>query len=121
MQRAMDRLDAFLKRHRRAVLVLWVVLLVASLPLAARQTEHLTSGGFDIPGSGSKLVDSEMSRFPGAQSEHLAVVLRRTLGATDAGVRAAIDRIENAAAKRAHVELTPAAKAAALRQARRPV
>lgn len=117
----MDKLDGFLKRRRRVVLALWAVLLVASLPLAARQTEHLTSGGFDIPGSGSKLVDSEMSRFPGAQSEQLAVVLRRTPGATDAGVRAAIDRIAAAAAKRDHVELSPAVKAAALQQVGKPV
>jgi RND superfamily putative drug exporter len=121
MQRAMDKLDGFLKRRRRVVLALWAVLLVVSLPLAARQTEHLTSGGFDIPGSGSELVDSEMSRFPGAQSERLAVVLRRTSGATDAGVRAAIERIAAAAAKRDHVELSPAVKAASLRQVGKPV
>jgi uncharacterized membrane protein YdfJ with MMPL/SSD domain len=116
MQRAMDSLDGLLKRHRRAVLGFWVLLIAGAMPFAAHQTDRLTSGGFDIPGSGSKLVDSELSRFPGAQSERLAVVLSRERGATDAGVRAALGRVEAAVAGRPHVALSPAAKAAALRR-----
>ena len=76
MQRAMDTLDAFLKRHRRAVLAAWAVAIVVALPFAARQTDHLSSGGFGVPGSGSKKVDDELGRFPGVSHDDLAVVLR---------------------------------------------
>jgi len=61
----MDTLDGFLKRHRRGVLAFWIVLIVAAVPFASRQTEHLSSGGFGVPGSGSKAVDDELAQFPG--------------------------------------------------------
>ena len=57
MQAAMDRLGQFTRRHRVIVVVAWLALLVAAMPFAARQTEHLTSGGFEVPGSGSAAVD----------------------------------------------------------------
>jgi uncharacterized membrane protein YdfJ with MMPL/SSD domain len=51
MQAGMDRLAGFLQRRRSVVLAVWVVALVAALPFAAKQTDHLTSGGFEVPGS----------------------------------------------------------------------
>jgi uncharacterized membrane protein YdfJ with MMPL/SSD domain len=53
MQTSMLRLDSFLRRHRRAVLVAWVAILLAAVPFAARQSEDLSSGGFGVPGSQS--------------------------------------------------------------------
>jgi RND superfamily putative drug exporter len=91
---------------------LWLALLVVSVPLAARQTEHLTGGGFEVPGSGSAAVAREMERFSGVSSDPLAVLLRR--GAGDAAaLRRAVDRVDRAAAKIAHVELEDAAAAEA--------
>ena len=75
MQRAMDRLSGFVRRRRRLVLVLWGLLLLASLPFASRQTENLTGGGFEVPGTGSVAVEEQIDRFEGASSESLAVVL----------------------------------------------
>src|SRR5918997_2502849 len=109
MQAAMDRLWGFLERHRRLVLVPWVVLLLAAAPFAAKQTENLTGGGFQSPGSGSQRVAAAIDRFDGAQRETLAVVLRRDGEGTPAAVRAAVDRVDAAAAREPHVELTDAA------------
>ena len=43
----------------------WIALLVAALPLAMRQSDHLRGGGFDVPGSPSKAVaDAHRPRLP---------------------------------------------------------
>src|SRR5215218_11278141 len=99
MQRAMDTLDGFLKRHRRAVLAVWLVAIVAAVPFAARQTDHLTSGGFGVPGSGAAAVDRGLAAFDGAQREQLAAVVARKPGVTDDDVREGIDRVRDAAAE----------------------
>ena len=75
MQRAMDRLSGFVRRRRKLVLAVWVLLLLASLPFASRQTENLTGGGFEVPGTGSVAVEEQIDRFEGASSEPLAIVL----------------------------------------------
>ena len=56
MRDAMIQLAGFLGRRRRWVVAVWVVIVVLALPFAAQQTEHLTGGGFDVPGSESKAV-----------------------------------------------------------------
>ena len=104
----MVRLHDFLSRHRRFVLLTWLVLLVAAAPFAVRQTENLTSGGFLVPGSGSEKVDQALADFENAQRETLAVVLAQREGATPAAVRAEIDRVDKIAADMDHAELAPA-------------
>src|SRR2546423_15100090 len=118
MQAAMDRLSALLERRRWPVLAVWIVLLVAAAPFAVRQTDHLTSGGFTVPGSQSAAADRGLAQFEHAQSEPLAVVLARKPGATAADVRAAVDRVDRAAPRPPRVALTPRARAAALAHAR---
>jgi RND superfamily putative drug exporter len=71
----MERLSGSIRRRRRLVLVVWGLLLLASLPFASRQTENLTGGGFEVPGTGSVAVEEQIDRFEGASSESLAVVL----------------------------------------------
>ena len=61
MQAAMDRLTAFLERRRWIVLGAWLLIVLAAAPFAVRQTEHLTSGGFTVPGSGSDAVEWHIS------------------------------------------------------------
>ena len=117
MQAAMDRLAAFLERRRLLVLVAWVALLLAAIPFAARQSEHLTSGGFAVPGSQSATVDRNLERFESAQSEYLALVLAKRPGAGEREVRAEIERVDRLVAGLPHVELTDRAAAAARRQA----
>ena len=109
----MVRLHDFLSRHRRFVLLTWLVVLLAAAPFASRQTEHLTSGGFLVPGSSSEKVDQALSDFENAQRDTLAVVLAQREGSTAAAVRAEIDRVARAAAKVDHAALTPAAARAA--------
>ena len=109
MHRAMERLDRFVSDHRTLVLVAWVTVLLASLPFAARQTEHLTSGGYNVPGSGSEKVDQALKDFEGAQEESLAVVLALK-GGDSAGVRSALERVQAAADDVAGVQLDPAAR-----------
>jgi uncharacterized membrane protein YdfJ with MMPL/SSD domain len=115
----MDRLGGFIERRRWLVLGAWLVLLLAAAPFAAKQTDHLTGGGFTVPGSGSERVDQALTRFPGAQRESLAAVLQKKPGATAADVRAQIDRIDAAAARLPNVELTDAAEARAKQRAGR--
>jgi uncharacterized membrane protein YdfJ with MMPL/SSD domain len=117
MQAAMDTLGAFLERRRWLVLGAWLLLLVAALPFAARQTEHLTAGGFVVPGSSSQSVERSIAHFEGAQRESLAVVLARRPGSTPVDLRAQIDRVDRVVAKRPHAELTAAAEAKARREA----
>jgi uncharacterized membrane protein YdfJ with MMPL/SSD domain len=102
-------LHDFLRRHRRFVLVAWLLVLVAAAPFASRQTEHLTSGGFLVPGSGSEKVDQVLTDFEGAQRETLAVVLAQREGATPEAIRAEVDRVDRIAADVDHAELTSAA------------
>src|SRR4051812_43762843 len=93
MQGAMDRLERLVTRRRRLVLGLWVVLLIAAAPLAARQTASLTGGGFEVPGSGSQRVSAALARFPGAQSETLAIVFDNRRRDPRA-LAAAVDRVQ---------------------------
>jgi uncharacterized membrane protein YdfJ with MMPL/SSD domain len=117
MQAAMDRLAGFLERRRWVVLGAWVLLLVAAVPFASRQTDHLTSGGFSAPGSGSNKVDRALDRFEDAKRGSLAVVLAQRPGASAADVGAAVERADRAAARVPHVELSRAAEERAKRQA----
>src|SRR5688572_18093061 len=113
----MDRLAGFLERRRWLILAGWLVVLLAALPFAAMQTEHLTSGGFEVPGSQSQVVSENIARFEGAQRDQLAVVLARRDGAGAAAVRAQVDRVGRIADELPNVELSPRAAAAAKRDA----
>jgi RND superfamily putative drug exporter len=115
----MVRLHDFLSRHRRFVLLTWLVVLVAAAPFASRQTEHLTSGGFLVPDSGSERVDDALADFEKAQRETLAVVLAQREGATPEAVRAEVDRVGRIAADIEHAELSPAAASEAKQRAGR--
>jgi RND superfamily putative drug exporter len=114
MQRLMDRLSSFLERRRRLVLVAWVGLLLVSLPFAVKQTEHLTSGGFSIPGSGSAAVDRALADFDDTERQTLSVVVARR-GGDAADVRRELARVDAIADGMPLAEMTPRALAAATR------
>ncbi|HEX2161001.1 MAG TPA: MMPL family transporter [Thermoleophilaceae bacterium] len=97
----------------------WVALLLVSLPFAMKQTEHLTSGGFTIPGSGSEAVDHALADFDDAQRQTLSVVVARRPGGDAADVRRELARVDTIADGMAHAELTPRALTAASRDADR--
>ncbi|HEX3242303.1 MAG TPA: MMPL family transporter [Solirubrobacterales bacterium] len=92
----MTRLSRFLRHHRRAVLFGWVLVLVLAFPFASRQTEHLTGGGFDVPGSQSKAVSDSLEREFGGDGNGIAVILRAQPGAGPAAEAAAVARVRDA-------------------------
>src|SRR4051812_19429142 len=112
----MLKLDALLQRRRAIVLALWAAVLLAAVPFAARQSDHLTGGGYDVAGSQSRVALSTIERdFPRARTSTLAAVLVPERGATRAQLRAALARVQDATRPVREVALTRAAKAAALR------
>jgi uncharacterized membrane protein YdfJ with MMPL/SSD domain len=117
MQTAMLRLDRLLRRRRRAVLIVWAMIVLAALPFAARQSEHLSSGGFEVPGSQSAQVDDALARFPGVQRAQLAAVLVPERGASPEQLRAAVARVGAAAGPIDGVSLPREAVGQAERQA----
>lgn len=113
MQAAMDRLERLVARRRRLVLIVWLVIVVVSVPFAGRQTENLTGGGFETEGSGSQLVAQALSRDFGRPSETLTVVFDNREG-DPAKLAAAIDRVQREGFEDVEaVRLDPAAVEAA--------
>src|SRR4051812_4878019 len=101
---------------RRIVVIAWLVVIVAAIPFAARQTEHLSSGGFGVPGSGSKLVDGQLPNFPGVSRDQLAFALQ----VRDAdGLQPALARIRRLAAQQPRAQIVPGADRRAIAVVRR--
>jgi uncharacterized membrane protein YdfJ with MMPL/SSD domain len=112
MQSLMLTLDRWLGRHRIGVMVAWMVLVVVALPFAAKQSEHLSSGGYSIPGSESKKLVAQLPKItPGAQHAMLGGVLVPSAGATPTEMQAALAHFASAAQDAANVSLSPAASA----------
>jgi RND superfamily putative drug exporter len=106
-----------LARHRRIVVGVWVVVLLAAMPLAAKQTSHLTGGGFDVPGSQSKAVEDALENdFAAAKHGRLAFVVQLERGAGDSQRQAVLARLRRALDAVPRVALTPASATAADRQ-----
>ncbi len=109
MRDSMNRLSGVLGRRRRWVLAAWVAIVLLALPFAARQTEHLTGGGFDVPGSQSKQVSEALQADFGSQADGISVLLKAAPDASPAERTAAVDRVRGEVATLEGVILTPAA------------
>jgi RND superfamily putative drug exporter len=119
MRDAMDRLSGVLGRRRRWVLAAWVAIVVLALPFASRQTEHLTGGGFDVPGSQSERVNQSLQNDFGSQADGISVLLKASPGASPAQRAAAVERVRREVATLEGVTLPPPAARAGLAQLRR--
>jgi RND superfamily putative drug exporter len=108
MRDFMVKLAGFLGRRRRWVLAGWVVVVAIALPISMHQTDHLTGGGFDVPGSESKAVSDSLKSDFGDESGNMAVLVQAEPGADRAQRAAAIDRIDHAVAGLDEVSLPPA-------------
>jgi len=108
MRDFMIQLAGFLGRHRRWVLAGWVAVVVAALPIASHQTDHLTGGGFDVPGSESKAVNDSIEAGFGDRTGQIAVLLRAEPSAGRAARTAAVARVRRAVAGLDEVTLPPA-------------
>jgi uncharacterized membrane protein YdfJ with MMPL/SSD domain len=108
MRESMVQLAGFLGRRRRLVLGAWIAIVLAALPLAARQTEHLTGGGFDVPGSQSQAVSESLEGDFGESADGIVVLLRAEPGADRRQRAAAIGRVREEVAGLEEVTLAPA-------------
>ncbi|MEX2108396.1 MAG: MMPL family transporter [Solirubrobacterales bacterium] len=99
MHDAMIKLAGFLGRRRRWVLGAWIAVVVLALPFAAHQTDHLTGGGFDVPGSESKAVSDVLDKDFAGQANGIAVLLRAEAGSTEAQRAAAVRRVRREVSK----------------------
>jgi RND superfamily putative drug exporter len=108
MRESMSKLAGFLGRRRRWVLAGWVVVLVAALPIAQHQTDHLTGGGFDVPGSQSKAVSDSLERNFAGSAEGIVALLKAEPGSTPAQRAAAVGRVRRVVAGLDRVTLSPA-------------
>jgi len=121
MQHFMLRLDRGLARRRWFVLGAWVAALAVAIPFAAHQTDHLTGGGFGVPGSQSAQVASLVGQqFGEAGRAKLAAVLVSRPGAPAAAVRTALERVRAAAGAAPDVLVAPGALRRAAAQAGAP-
>jgi RND superfamily putative drug exporter len=109
MRDFMIRLAGFLAHHRRWVLLTWIAIVALALPLASHQTDHLTGGGFDVPGSQSKVVSNSLQRDFGAKTGGITVLLQADAGAGPAARTAAVHRVRRAVAGLDEVALSAAA------------
>jgi RND superfamily putative drug exporter len=103
----MATLSEFLGRRRWLVVGAWIVVVLVSLPFAARQTEDLSGGGFDVPGSQSKAVeDAVTGEFADSQQGRLAITMQPgPAGITPEQSAAALDRIREATASADRVSI----------------
>ncbi len=108
MRNWMNRLAGVLGRRRRWVLAAWVAIVICALPFAARQTEHLTGGGFDVPGSESKAVAESMQGVFASEATGVAVLLRAEPGASPDERAAAVARVRREVAAIDGLSLPPA-------------
>ena len=91
---------------------------VLALPFAAKQTENLTGGGFEVPGSESAAVEKVMQSAYAEQAGRDAVgaILRAEPGATSAQAEAGVERLAAAVAEVDDLTLASGAEARALDQ-----
>jgi RND superfamily putative drug exporter len=116
MKDAMRSLAGFLGARRRWVVGAWVLIVVLAAPFAMKQTDHLTGGGFDVPGSQSMKVSESLQRDFGSKADGISVVLKAEPGATAAERSAAVVRVQKEVATLDDVTLPPATAAQARKQ-----
>jgi uncharacterized membrane protein YdfJ with MMPL/SSD domain len=112
----MRSLAGFLGRRRRLVVAAWVLVVLLALPFASKQTDHLTGGGFDVPGSQSMKVSGSLQDEFGSQADGIAVVLQASPDASAEERSAAVSRLREEVATLDDVTLPPATAAQARRQ-----
>ncbi|HET6945985.1 MAG TPA: MMPL family transporter, partial [Gaiellaceae bacterium] len=77
VERSLGRLAGAMSRRRRAVVAGWLVVLAAGAWFSLHQSDHLSGGGWEVPGSPSVRVVDALRRFPNptrVQSTFLVVV-----------------------------------------------
>ena len=102
------RLSGSLRRHRWLVFTCWLLALGPSIWLALTQSNHLTGGGFDVPGSQSLYVQYELEdHYPGQGASPLAMVAAPRADATYDDMTTAVAQLEKAAREIPSLALVP--------------
>ncbi len=86
-----SRLAASMARHRRAVILVWLLVTLAAAPLAITLTKSLSGAGWDAKGSTAEQVRMELRKdFPALGTENPIVVYRQATPITQdpAGLQA---------------------------------
>jgi RND superfamily putative drug exporter len=92
------------------VVAAWLITVVVAAPLAAKQTEHLSGGGFDVPGSQSQAVETAITKqFAESQQGRIAIVFEPQEGAPLERAAAAVDHVAAEINSTDDARLTPAA------------
>jgi uncharacterized membrane protein YdfJ with MMPL/SSD domain len=65
VESALARLAGLVSRRRRTVVAVWLALLVAGGWFSLHQNDHLSGGGWEVPGSASVRVVDALDEFPG--------------------------------------------------------
>src|SRR3954454_888156 len=108
MRDFMVRLAGFLGRRCRWVLAAWIAVVAVALPIASHQTDHLTGGGFDVPGTQSKAVSDSLEKDFSDKTGGIAVVVQADEGASAAAGAGAVQWVRHAVAALDKVTLPPA-------------
>jgi uncharacterized membrane protein YdfJ with MMPL/SSD domain len=105
----LSAVHAWIGRHRIPVLIAWAVLIAAAIPAALGQSDHLTGGGFQVPGAASERVEKEVqSDVPiDYRPTELGAVLVAPKGTPLSDYRAAIAALGKAARETPGVDLVP--------------
>jgi uncharacterized membrane protein YdfJ with MMPL/SSD domain len=115
MGQFMLRIDALTRTRRGVILAAWLMAVVIAVPFAARQSDHLTTGGYAVSGSQSSQVNTTLKRqFPQVARASLAVLLWPHAGATSATLTTDIGRVGNALNRISGVALTKQSREFAL-------
>jgi uncharacterized membrane protein YdfJ with MMPL/SSD domain len=75
VERLLGRLARGVSQRRRLVVGAWVALLVGSAWFSLHQSDHLSGGGWEIPGSPSVRASAFVDRFPGFVSPAYSVLV----------------------------------------------
>jgi len=96
-----------LREHPRLVIAFWVAILVAAIPFTVHESDHLTAGGFTVPGSQSSDVERTLAReFPKVGQATLVALLWPQAGATATEMTAGLRHLQHAVRGVSGVELS---------------
>lgn len=84
IEAALARLASAVSRRRRAVIAVWLVLLAGGAWFSLHQSDHLSGGGWEVPGSASLQVSAMLDTFPGVTPPTFTLLVT---GATPAAVQ----------------------------------
>jgi len=102
------RLSSHLRRHRWAVFITWLLVLVPAVLLTLHESNHLTGGGFEVAGSQSLRVQYQLQdHFPDQGASPLALVAAPGPDASFDDMNAAIALLERKAEEVPSVTVAP--------------